>query len=116
MLRKIVVSVFSLLYSFVLLLVYPFFSRFTLTPINHKRVFFFLQNTSCIRKAAGHLGKGGVGGVGRVRNPCTLSPRYAPAKTHLFSLLRPLWTDVMDSSFFSYTHSKTEFLTLPYTP
>ena len=36
----------------------------TSTPINH--IVFFLQNTSCIRKPAGHLGGGGV------RTPCTL--------------------------------------------
>ena len=35
----------------------------TSTPINH---IIFLQNTSCIRKPAGHLGGGGV------RTPCTL--------------------------------------------
>ena len=40
----------------------------TSTPINHI-VFFFLQNTSCITKTAGHLGGRGGGGV---RTPCTL--------------------------------------------
>ena len=43
----------------------------TSTPINH--IFFFLQNTSCIRKPQVISGGGGGGGV----YPCTL-PRSAP--------------------------------------
>ena len=54
----------------------------TSTPINHI-VFFFLQNTSCIRKPAGHLG-GGRGGA----HPCTL-PLDPPLLYYIFNLHRP---------------------------
>ena len=55
----------------------------TSTPINH--IVFFLQNTSCIRKPAGHLGGEGGGGL---RTPCTL-PLDPPLLYYSFNLHRP---------------------------
>ena len=46
----------------------------TSTSLNHI-VFFFWQNTSCIRKPAGHLGGGGGG-----TRPLHPPPRSAPAQ------------------------------------
>ena len=48
----------------------------TSTPINHVAFFFFLQNTSCIRKLQVISGRGGA-------HPLQPPPRSAPVKTML---------------------------------
>ena len=59
----------------------------TSTPINHIVFFFFLQNTSCIRKPQVISGVRGGGGV---RTPCTLP------------LDPPLWRGVVSGSCFHF--------------